>query len=86
MWYWGYPYMGGFWGWIMPVLFWVVIIAIFVSIMRGGRYRRWHHYYNGGGSGHGEPGRNPLDILKERYAKGDINDEQYAKMKKEIEK
>lgn len=84
MWYWGYPYMG-FWGWIIPVLFWVVIIAIFASIMRGGHGRRWHHYYENGRGGRSE-GRDPLDILKERYAKGDISEEQYARMRKEIEK
>ncbi|RLI78222.1 SHOCT domain-containing protein [Archaeoglobales archaeon] len=30
-------------------------------------------------------GKTPLEILKERYAKGEITKEEYAKMKKELE-
>lgn len=31
------------------------------------------------------PGESPIDILKKRYAKGEITKEEYEKMKKDIE-
>lgn len=66
--------MGGWWGmgfgWIVPLF----IIAMVVWMVTA-RYR--------GGSG--APSRNSaLEILKERYAKGELSREEFESMRKEI--
>ena len=68
-------YVGGFWffGWIVfMILFWTVIGRFW---WRGGPRSRqgWH-----------DEGKDALDYLKERYAKGDITKEEYEKIKKDI--
>jgi putative membrane protein len=71
---WGYG-----WGWggaIMMVVFWVAIIVALVALIRW----LWT-------SGHGKgaaAGQSPLDILKARYAKGEINKEEFEQKKKDL--
>lgn len=85
MWYWGYPSHMGFFGGILSVLLWVLVIFVVVSLVRSSRYGRCGWRWNGRNFGQTDS-KTPLDILKERYAKGEINEEQLAKMKKELEK
>jgi len=65
---------------ILIVIFWVVIVWAIVSLvrragMRGGYYGRFH-----------EPeGNSALKILDERYAKGEINKEEYEQKKKDLQ-
>lgn len=75
--YWGYGWMG----WIMMILFWGVVIVAGVALVR------W--LLRGGGQTPGGPagpggGNRALDILKERYAKGEIDKDQFERMKKDI--
>jgi putative membrane protein len=79
MWYWHegmgwWMVFGGIW----MIVFWVLIIALIVWVVRrlaGG----------GGGSGSGAPQkRDPLEIAKERYAKGEISKQVFEQMKKDL--
>jgi putative membrane protein len=72
-----HPHMGA-WGWggmifgpIMMIVFIAVAVVVVVVLVR------WL-----GGPGHGgallnPPGKAPLDILKERFAKGEIDKEEF---------
>jgi len=64
--------LGWFGGGFMMIAFWFLIIAFIVWIVRESK-----------GSG-GRSGERALDILKERYAKGEVNKEEFEAMKKVI--
>ncbi len=71
-WMWG----GGMWfGWI----FWLVIIGIIVWLLinQSNKNRNQNQI-----NPHLE---SPLDILKKRYAKGEITKEQFDQMKKDLQ-
>jgi len=67
--------MGGMW--LLSVLFWILIIAGVVVIVR------WLTERNG--QGKISLTESPLDILKTRYAKGEIDKETFETMKRDIE-
>ena len=69
----------GWWGFIPMLLFWGLIIAgvvFLIKVLAQGRTKT--------GSGFSETS-NPLEVLKERYARGEITKEEYRQMKKVIE-
>ncbi len=66
--WWGF---GG--GFLLTILFWIVVAFLVVAIVRGLRGRERLR-----GSS------NASEILKERYAKGEINKKEYEEMKKTI--
>jgi len=68
----GYSGWGGF-GWIFMIVFWVLIILGVVALVR---------YL--GRSGQQQDHRTPLDILKERYARGEINKKEFEEKKKDL--
>lgn len=65
----------GLFGFVISILFWAVIIMLIVSLLRRNRHNYWH--------GHGED--RSMEILKERYAKGEITKEQFESMKKDLQ-
>lgn len=64
------PYWGMGWGmWFIPLL---VILVIYILIKNSSQTK----------SGQGT--ETPMEILKKRYAKGEINKQQFEEMKKDI--
>ena len=80
---WGPGLMGwGPMGWFGPlgmILFWVLIILVIVLLIRGIRTSK------GSGREAGPLPESALDILKKRYARGEINKEEYLEKKKDLE-
>lgn len=64
-------------GWIFMVLFWVITIAVSVLLIR------WLISF-GEKKGPGAQAESALDILKKRYARGEITRDEYERMKKDI--
>jgi putative membrane protein len=81
---WG-PGMMGWWGpmgWFAPlgmILFWILMIIVIVLLIRRIRTSK------GNGREAGPTAESPLDILKKRYARGEINKEEYLEKKKDLE-
>lgn len=72
---WGAGNMMGFWGGgIMMVAFWVLLIVFIVWVVRE----------VSGKNLHSQSGSNALEILKERYAKGEIDKKEFEEKKKDL--
>lgn len=69
-WGWGMGF-----GWIFMVVFWALIIFGIVALAK------WLFSASSGGSS----GKGPLEVLKERYARGEITREQYEQMRRDIQ-
>ncbi len=83
------PYGPGFgWGWmvfggLMMLLFWgAIIVLAFFAIRAFTRSGGWQT--RGAGSTEVRREDNALTILKERYAKGEIDKEQYGRMRSDL--
>lgn len=55
-------------GFLPTFIFWAVFVYILVMIIKGSKSH----------------GKSPSDILKDRYAKGEITKEQFESMKKDL--
>jgi putative membrane protein len=74
----GYDMPGGFgFGWIFMILWWVLIIVGIVALVK------WVVTLSGAGGRSGGEGR-ALDILKERYARGEIDEQEFQKKKRDL--
>lgn len=73
MMHWDYGWGMGF-GWVFMVLFWVLVvlgIAYFIRVVTTGAKKE-------------TGGDTALDILKKRYAKGEITKEEFEKIKNDL--
>lgn len=81
---WGYGQMmgyGGFgFGWIFTIIIWALIIWAIVAFVRAASGKGVSDWGN-----IGKKEDSALKILKERYAKGEINKEEFEQKKKDIE-
>ncbi len=77
-----HPHMGA-WGWggmifgpIMMIVFIAVAVVVVVLLVR------WLGGPGHGGALHSPPGKTPLDILKVRFAKGEIDKEEFEERRR----
>ncbi len=64
----------GTWHMLIPLIFWIaVLVGIAVLIQKFGA-----------GQGRGPPEKPALDVLSERYAKGEIEREEYLRRRQDI--
>ena len=75
--YGGYGYGMGAFGWIFVLVFWGLIIFGVVLLARW----LWDRGQSGGRGGSSETA---LDILKRRYARGEISKEEYDRMRHDV--
>jgi|SRR5579871_1586031 len=83
---------GGPWGYgtgmiigpIMMILILIGIVTLIVLLVRGFGYGASHHWYRHAGYPYGETsyGRRALDILEERFAKGEIEKAEFEEKRK----
>jgi putative membrane protein len=71
---------GGWYGWFMGPLMMIVFLAVAIAVVV--LLIRWL-----GGPGHGSaspvpPGKTALDILKERFARGEIDKEEFEERRR----
>lgn len=73
-------YGDGSWGWMGGAMwiFWIVLIVVVVVVIKALAGR-------GPGSST-ERHESPLEILKARYARGEINEEEFHRRRDELEK
>ena len=67
-----YGLFGG--GWMM-IVWWILIIAVIVIGIR---------FFINVTNGRSDQSDTPLDVLKKRYARGEIDKEEFEKRKKEL--
>jgi putative membrane protein len=71
-------WFNGFGGGWMMALWWILIIIAIVGLVK------WTASSSGGWPGSNRQGKNARDILEERYARGEIDKEEYDEKKKDL--
>jgi putative membrane protein len=79
----GYPFMGDWFFWPFGVIFFFLFLFLIFRFVFGGwwgwgwRRRYWYGYGYGYGDAH--------EILRQRYARGEITKEQFDQMTRDLE-
>ena len=73
-------YYGNMFGWglgggLMMIVFWVFVVLLIVWLVKGTHI---------GDNSESRGSKSPLDILKERYAKGELDKKEYDEKKKDL--
>jgi putative membrane protein len=75
---WCSDHMGTGWGWFM-MIFWVILLIVVVVVGVGYLRRSGTR-----GDGAARPGDDAEATLRERYARGEIDEETYRRMRNEL--
>ena len=78
----GFGPFGSF-GWIFMIVFWGLIIWAIIAVIRGGLGKGHMCGHDHDDDAHVKD-KSPLEILKERYAKGEIDKKEFEEKKKEL--
>jgi len=70
-----YGWHDGGWGILWMIASWALIVALVVWLVRS---------FSGGGPGRTERKPSPLDILDERFARGEISEEEYEERRRTL--
>ena len=73
----GFTPFGGF-GWFFMILWWVLLIVGIVALVK------WLTAKSNDSAQPPNHEKTPLEILKERYAKGEIDKKEFAEKKKDL--
>ncbi|MFA7385888.1 MAG: SHOCT domain-containing protein [Candidatus Paceibacterota bacterium] len=68
-----YGFFGAF-GWFFMVLWWVFIVVVIIALLRWISERQKNDNNK----------KSPLEVLKERYAKGEIDKKEFEEKKKDL--
>lgn len=80
----------GWLGMILMAVWWVLVIAAIILAVRwlirqsGGYGRAGEKSYCHEHSGHGQGEKSPLEMLKERYARGEIDRKEFEEKKRDL--
>ena len=69
----GFGWFGHGFGWLFMVLVWVLVIVGIVTLI------------NWAAASSAPRGETPLEIIKARYARGEIGKEEYERMRRELQ-
>ena len=67
---------GGHWGWLLSLGFWLVLALVLVAAIR---------YFSGHRVEHRSASPSALEILKRRYAAGEIEREEFEQRKQDLQ-
>jgi putative membrane protein len=66
-------------GELLHLIFWLIIIIIIIRFLRRRKGAEWNPFHSLGS------GDRPIDVLKMRYAKGEINKDEFDEKKRDLE-
>ena len=79
----GYSFLGGLGG-ALSVIFWVLVIVLIIRILKGRRCSGCRGRWCGSMCDMDGKGDEALNLLKTRYAKGEIDKKEFEEKKKDL--
>ena len=73
----GHMFGSGMWGgWMFMIIFWIIGLTLCILLIK---------WIAGQSKREGQRDKTPLEILKERYAKSEINDKEFEDKKRKLQ-